>query len=219
MAYQFNDHCKIASDGNNHMTIDADTITVECGDASYKLPTTIGVAGQLMSLTTDNQLGWTPKGRWVIWEQKTRNSNGGTSSNGSWTKRTLTTSNPTASSVQNMFLDTSSSTIRINPGTYSIMCFVPGYRVGFHKARLSTGTKAVLMGQSAYSTTSSTNSSQTVSVINGIFTVNEQALYIIEHYTATAVTSTGFGIAASGPTPVNPDDVEVYTSLVIEQIA
>jgi hypothetical protein len=135
----------------------------------------------------------------ILTDEKAQNTDGGTFTAGSWEKRTVTEKSDTES-----LCSVSSSVITLSAGTYLCHITCPAVRVSYHQARLqnTTGASTLVLGTTEISSTS--DSTQSRSVIIGIFTVAASQSLEIQHQCATSYATGGFGLAANFTT-------EVYT--------
>ena len=146
---------------------------------------------------------------WVIRDQKSNGSNGGTFSANSWVKRDLNELN--VNSGSDVSLGTNEFTLV--SGKYNIKIDAPAFNVGSHQCRLYNATDASVVeyGLSAYSK-NSPHSSQTSSVLNTQITIEESKTFWIEHYCSNTNTNDGLGRACGF------GQVEIYTQVIISKL-
>lgn len=139
---------------------------------------------------------------------KTSGTAGGSSLAATYQTRTLNTEDD-----QSDFLTLSGSQFTLPAGEYIIEGSAPAYAAGLHKARIRnvTDSTTVLMGQSAYST-STTPFSMTHSNVYGRFSISASKTFELQHYTNAALATTGLGLAAS------TGESEVYSQLKITKV-
>ncbi len=132
---------------------------------------------------------------------KTENTNGGTFTAGSWTKRTVAEIDDVST-----ICAVSSSVFVLDAGTYRCRISCPACRVNMHQARLrnTTGSTTLLSGTTVSSPTGAVTNSP--SIIVGRFTVAAAQNLEIQHYCKSTRDDIGFG---------SPADItaasEVYT--------
>lgn len=147
---------------------------------------------------------------WIVYDAKNPGINGGTFTSGAWRIRDLNAVDSYGPNQSNLTLGTNQFTLQ--PGTYRIEGAVPAVRVGNHKAALFNlnSTNFDIIGTSAMSTTSSVTS---LSLLEGILSINNPTTYQVHHQCQTTQASNGFGGASGFGLS------EVYTQIVVEQLA
>lgn len=142
-------------------------------------------------------------------DEKSQNTQGGTFTSGSWQTRTLNTE---VSDVGG-FGSLSSNQITLTAGTYRIYATAPAYLVARNQLRLQnvTDTTTLLIGQSCYTPSISSNSMVTFATLAGVFTIGSSKALEIQHQCQTTETTDGFGVAANFTT-------EVYTVVELWKI-
>jgi hypothetical protein len=140
----------------------------------------------------------------IFEDRQTTGTNGGTFTNGAWQNRVL--NYVAVSQGTDISLNTGTSVITLEAGTYYIEATAPAGTVGAHQSRLYniTGAAVSLLGN----TSSSNNPSQ----IRGIITVAATTTLRIEHRCTTTQATVGFGTAAGF------GDDEIYTRVYIQKI-
>lgn len=141
---------------------------------------------------------------------KSTGSHGGTFTNGAWRTRDLT-----EAFDPNGIVSVSANRFTLAPGTYVIHAECPGYRVGYHKARLYnvtyTGVTDVKGGQVASCDNSSTVG--TNAILSGGFVITGTEQFEIQHQCGSSQSTDGFGHG----TGFSAD--EVFTTVKIWKIA
>lgn len=143
-------------------------------------------------------------------EQQPNGTVGGASFAATYGTRTLNTAsynNLVGSSL-------SANQITLQIGTYQVWARAPaaGLTPLKHRIKLQniTAGTAICFGSSS---NTGTATAQTDSVINGqIFTLSSIAVIALQHWTSTAVTSTGLGL------PVTSGDIEVYSEILLVKV-
>lgn len=173
------------------------TVTIVTGDADRTLDLTASTTGKFESALLH------------VADEKTTGTNGGASTSGTWSTRTLNTvrTNEIASA------SLSSNQISLPAGTYYIEARAPAAVSSGHKARLYnvTDAAAVLYGSSAFVGTSSATT--TDSFIVGRFTLAGTKSLRIEHNVNAQDATQGFGKAVSASV------AEIYTEAMIWKVA
>jgi hypothetical protein len=150
---------------------------------------------------------------WIIVDQKTAGTSGGTFTSGDWRTRDL---NTTIGSNTITGSSLSSDQFTLPSGTYKIFVSAPSYYTGNHKAKLRniTDSSDTILGSNERSANSGViDGSQTFSVINGIFTIASSKTFEIQHRCQTSQSTNGFGNAMSFSVS------EIYTQVEIRKLA
>jgi hypothetical protein len=144
---------------------------------------------------------------WIIVDQKTNGTNGGSFTSGAWRTRDL---NTTIGSNTITGSSLASNQFTLPSGTYYINSSAPGFGVNQHKIKLRniTDSSDVIIGSSE-----NTGSSQTRSFLNGTFTISSSKVFEIQHYGNTTSNTNGFGSASSFSV------VEIYTQVELRKLA
>ena len=141
-------------------------------------------------------------------ESQASGTNGGTATSGSYVKRTLNTT------VINTITGCSiaSSVITLPAGTFMVYASAPAFEVGSHKIRLQnmTASTTLQLGTSSYN--ESINDVQTITVLEGYFTLATSSTVEVQHRVMTTKATTGLGAAAGF------GDSEVYTQIQIQKV-
>jgi hypothetical protein len=186
------------------------------GTYNFNLPTSSGTSGQVLTSGggVSAPMTWTTVGGggnrtvWIISDEKTSGTNGGTFTNGVFRTRTL---NTITSSQVNTAVTLSANTITITPGTYYIEAIVPAYKVGNNLAQLFNSSNSITVAFGTNATSGTADNTTSHSFINTTITVTTTTNYIITHRCASTGTNTGFGIATGF-------GLETYTVVKIEEI-
>lgn len=187
---------------------------VNGGNTSYILPSSDGIAGQVLTTDGAGNLSWaTYSGSGVsgggsdyiiIRDEKPSGTSGGTFIPSTWQTRILNTEVADAGNHATL----NNNQITLQPGTYTVRASAPGYYVNQHKIRLQniTDGATVLVGTAEYSGQGG-NGIQTRSEITGTFTLNATKTLEIQHYGAATAGSQGLGVQLSNGSP------EIYTTV------
>lgn len=147
-------------------------------------------------------------------EEQAANTEGGSATAGSWTKRTL--NQVKTNSIAGASL--ASSQITLGPGRYRIAATAPAYGVNGHKTRLRkvSGTQSTLLvGKSAFAQTAGTD----VSVPNneaglvGEFVLTTTSDLELQHRVESSLATYGFGRRS------NVAEIEVFAEVEIWKVA
>ena len=202
---------------NEKLTIDGAVSIAEINT----VPTATSDFGKIY-ITTDDNLWYKNSGgdvalisyEYAVYEdRKSAGTDGGTySTSDDWLKRDLNT--VVASSGNSISLNTSTSVITLDEGTYRIVASAPAYRVRHHKTRFrkTSGTGSTdLYGTTEYSSTS--DYPQTRSMIDGIISVSsDDTTFELQHKCSNSNTGDGLGVAA------DLGEQEVYSRVFIQKI-
>jgi hypothetical protein len=175
-------------------------------------PWTISVdnSGQLSLPSSDSA----SKG-WIVFnETQPVGTNGGTFSTGQWRTRVL---NTTVGSSGSTGVTLSGNQLTFPAGTYKVQASAPACRVGSHKTRLHniTAGTTLQVGSTEYcgSSATLTSNSQTVSVVNNIFTLSGTTVIELQHRCQTTRATDGFGMAAGFA------ESEIYSQVCVAKLA
>ena len=140
-------------------------------------------------------------------DEKANNTNGGSCTGGTWNTRDLNTILTNEISGASL----SSNQITLPSGTYFIISYAPAYACSRHKLKLRniTDSSDTLIGNSEYTI----GQAQTISFINGRFTIASSKTFEIQHYPQNTVATNGFGVTTIASV------VEVYTNVQIWKVA
>ena len=128
-----------------------------------------------------------------VTDKKAANIDGGTFSTGAWRTRDLNT-------VESNDLDgasLSSNTITLEAGTYYVEWSCPAYKVNEHKSRLYNLTAAATWVNGTSSESFSNDSTPTVSLGAGKFTLDETSTLQLQHRCGFTNNTFGFGRASN----------------------
>lgn len=142
-----------------------------------------------------------------VQDEKSSGTNGGTFTQDAYRTRDLNqvkTNEITGASL-------SSNKITLPTGTYYIEASAPGRAVSRHKAKLYDTTNSIdlVIGTSAYNFTSQI---QTISLVEGRFTLSDAAVLELQHRCSSTLATTGFGVGSSF------GEVEIYTVVKIWRV-
>jgi hypothetical protein len=142
-------------------------------------------------------------------ETQASNTNGGSSTATTFTKRTLNTTvvnNITGCSI-------ASSVITLPAGSYIVTASAPSYESTFFKIRLQNTTDAstAVLGTSEYEGSSAV---QTSGILSGYFVITGNKNFELQHYVTVARANVGFG----NPTAIASVS-EVYSTIKIDKVA
>lgn len=145
-----------------------------------------------------------------IQDQKTANTNGGTSATTTWNLRDLNTvlTNEIAGA------SLSSNQITLPTGTYYIQANAPAIRSNGHKLRLRNTTDSTneLIGTSEY-VLSSADYANTRAFLEGRFTIASEKVFQLEHYTEVGRATYGLGSRS------NAGVIEIYADVKIWKVS
>jgi hypothetical protein len=138
---------------------------------------------------------------WILRDEKTIGSNGGTFVSGSWNPRVLSTLHQT--SGDRVTLSTTSFTIK--PGKYLLIIDLPAFGVGRHQGRLlNTNTNVAVTG----STFSADHFVTQIAVVKTTIDITENTTYQVEHRCSETRTGDGYGQSSGW-------NKEIYSSVLI----
>lgn len=145
---------------------------------------------------------------YLLKDEKTSGTDGGTCTAGSWQKRTLNTE--AVSQINGASL--SSSQITLPAGTYYVDFIVPGYAIAVFQGRLRNvdDNTTVVLGMTRYSYVS--NPEPALARGRGQFTISASKTFELQQRSSATKADTGFGKACSFGT-------EVYSQIGIWLIA
>lgn len=132
-------------------------------------------------------------------DEKSNNTFGGTFTSGDWRTRVLNTTRGTNSITGSSL---SSNQFILPTGTYRIFAMAPAYYCGENKAKLRNITDSIdtIIGSNARSGDgggSLLDGTTTISIVNGIFTINSQKTFELQHRCQTTRGTDGFGKASN----------------------
>ena len=154
--------------------------------------------------------------KYILADQKSSGTVGGTYSKVGWTIRTLNTV-IFASDTTNCTLNSSTNVFTLQPGTWAIIATSPGFQIGPFKIRLYNVTNSTIdaYGSSAYSPPGgSINNNE--SILNTIITISSPISYRIEIYGQTVNNSSN---ALGVPSGIGGGTMEIYTQILLEKTA
>lgn len=145
-------------------------------------------------------------------DEKAAGTDGGSFSSGDWRTRVLNTTRGTNSITGSSL---SSNQFILPSGIYRISASAPAYYVNSHIAKLRNITDSLdtIIGTCEFTTTGATGDDTNKSFINGIFTINNQKTFEIQHRCSTTNSTTGFGKG------VNFSVVNIYTVVEIWKLS
>lgn len=148
-----------------------------------------------------------PRVAWLS-DQKTSGTNGQALTGATWNTRTLTTETDASD-----LLTLSGNVFTLQPGTYYVEGYVPGYLVNAHKGRIrNTSAGTTVVQCTSQQAGSATSGAVTYSHCLGEFTITTAQNFEVQHYAQTTNSTSGGGLnAGSG-------EVEQYTSLKITKV-
>ncbi len=141
----------------------------------------------------------------LIQDRQTQGTNGGTFTSGAVRTRTL---NTVSSDTSALVLSLSSNQFTLAAGKYRYHITAPAHAVNSHQARLQNITNSTTVDVSQSMMSNATNPSTTVAEFSGVFEIQQQSVFEVQHQCQTTGTTTGFGVAANFFT-----NGEVYTSV------
>ena len=129
--------------------------------------------------------------RVILTDVKASGTNGGTFTLGAWRTRDLNTIEMNAAWLVSL----SANRFTLSSGNYMIEAFVPAYKVTSHMARFQsiTGDSISILGTSEYSGNSA-NCGQTHSIIAADFSLTQNTVFEIQHYSKGTTSNQGFGL-------------------------
>lgn len=150
---------------------------------------------------------------WVVKDQKSLGTNGGTFNSGSWETRQLNTISGSTGDAD-VTLDDFNDRLTLTSGTYMIQVHAPAVNVGAHRVRLQNitlGTTAII----GISSNATINNATSIATLSGVVVVDGPAneTFEVQHQGSTTQINTGFGIANGFV-----DTVETYTVVTIRKI-
>jgi hypothetical protein len=146
-------------------------------------------------------------GYMLVRDEKPQGTHGGTATANTTAVRTLNT--VAANTIAGASL--AANQITLPAGSYRSRGWVPGCHVNLHRAGLYNVTDSAyaILGTSENGSTSTSDPTQTQSIIVGRLTLAGATVFEVRHYTADGAASTGLGNA------VNQMGNEIYTVLEI----
>ena len=139
-------------------------------------------------------------------ETQAANTEGGTSTSGSFIKRTLNTT--VVNTIPSCTL--TSSVISLPVGTYDVIAFAPVFNANNHKAKLrnTTASTDALIGQSGYA-----SGSVAAGIVQGRFVLTATSNLELQQRVTSTSSSNGYGVAS------NYGVDEVYSIIQITKVA
>lgn len=176
-------------------------------DETWKTVTLYKIGASLwIELRSPTPAGGSAPSYVKVSDVKAKNTNGGGSSAG-WQIRTLNTEDSDPDSICSL----ASNQITLAAGTYECDISAPANAASLTKIVLynATDSSVVLHGENAFCTTSD---NVTVRArLRGRFTIGASKALEVRHYTASAVATTGLGVAMNINDPTGASQSEVYT--------
>ena len=166
-------------------------------------------AGQILTAAQQTALQANSTAIAIFQDQKTSGTNGGTGTNGAWTKRTFNTTvvnNITACSI-------ATSVITLTAGSYRITASAPFYRTGVSQIKLrnTTAGSDIQLGMTAFG-----NNAVAGGVVNSYldsyFTLTGSTNIELQYYIVSTTGTNDLGQSGGFGT-------EVYATLTIQQVA
>jgi len=168
------------------------------------------ITGQVLRATSATTAEWVTNTStipvWVIRDEKSNGTYGGTFSSGVWRHRNLNTMAVNGGGE----VSVSSNIFGCSAGKYKIEVSAPAYRVSSHQIRLYniTDSQVVEYGSCEYSS----KSVQSNSVLTTVIDIVSTKSFRVEHRSSSSRSSYGFGIATGF------GGKEVYTTVTITKI-
>jgi hypothetical protein len=104
-----------------------------------------------------------------------------------------------------------SNQFTLSAGTWKVRVSAPAFNVYRHQCRIYNATDGVQVLLGAQNTAGATDTTQTASTIDGVFTIGSGKALEIQHWCQQTMASQGFGVAGSNST-------EIYTRVNLEKI-
>lgn len=142
-------------------------------------------------------------------ETQANNTAGGTFTSGSYVKRTLNTT--VVNNIASCTL--TSSVISLPAGTYAVTASAPAFMVVQHQTRLQNTTDATTIQYGASALSALIGETQTVSIIETVFTLAGTKNIELQHRCNTTKTTNGLGVQS------NFGNSEIYSQIKITRIA
>lgn len=142
-----------------------------------------------------------------IWDEKASGTAGGSFTSGAWRTRDLNQKQVYGADA----VTVTGNQITLPAGAYEAMIHCPAYGVDSHKSRLQNITDGTTLILGANAISSHGDSTGTISVIYGTFTLSAQKTLEVQHYCAYTH-SYGFGMAVNAGVP------EIYTQVLIRKV-
>lgn len=146
-------------------------------------------------------------------DEKAATVSGGTFTSGDWRTRVLNTTRGTNSIVGSSL---SSNQFTLPSGTYRIYASAPAYYCETHttKIRNITDSSDVFIGTVVFTPQGATGDDQTLSIVQGIFTISAQKTFELQHRCGVTITTHGFGRGQ-----FNTWSVNIYSIVEIWKLA
>jgi len=164
-----------------------------------------GSDGQVLSVDpSDHAVKWMSGGGGLYdaylcyADEKAQNTQSGTFTSGAWRTRTLNTERADTAAIGTL----SSNEVTLPAGTYRVLAHCPAYQTNRHQARLYdvTGAAALVIGMPGLALSGAIQDS--VSTIQGRFTLSVESAIRLEHWATTSMSNQGFGIEGNITTEV-----------------
>lgn len=139
-------------------------------------------------------------------DQKTKGTNGGSSSATTWHTRTLNTE------VQDTgnYASVASNQVTLAAGTYDIVASAPAQSANQHRLVLWNDTDNTLVLTGTSESNNSTDGVTTRAFVRGRVTIASSKAFSLRHYTTSALATFGLGVAANINDPSATALIEVY---------
>ena len=185
--------------GGNVVSLNSPTSAPTSADVAFKLPNADGTNGQVLKTDGSGNLSFAADsgGKFasyaIIADQKATDTNGGSTSTGTFNVRDLNTELVDDDGIVSI----SSNQFTLQAGTYLIKASAPAYKAARHQIIIwnATDTSTVAVGTSEFSEVSSNMATR--SFAQGRVTIGAAKAFEIRHRVGNAVTTFGFGVASN----------------------
>ena len=201
-----------------------DTVSVQCSTTisssyTFRLPSALGSIGTVFAMLNATDTGWITAGAggksiWVITDEKTSGTAGGSIATSTWVTRTLNTivQSPSAGTdVQLAVAPAGANQILVQPGTYVVLSYSPTLSTNEYKIALWNDDSASIVITGTSERSQFNLSSQ--SYILGFMTVAIQTVMSIKIYVLG-----GSGTSMGGTATGAPSIPEIYTRLSLYKL-
>jgi hypothetical protein len=149
----------------------------------------------------------------IAYDQENTGVTGGSAPANNWIVRKLNVVN--LNTIPGATLDVTTSTITLPPGTYSASASAPAFAVDKNNIKIYGGCGGPYGGQQIWlvgpnNYANSVYAGAAVATAFGVYTCSTTSTLQVQHFTQTAKSSNGLGVAMS-----DPNNSEIYTQLTI----
>lgn len=213
-----------AAPGQIVLSDSANDVSIQCSAAiassyTFRLPSALGSIGTVFAMLNATDTGWITAGAggkaiWVMTDEKSSGTNGGSLTTSTWITRVLNTivQSPSAGTdVQLAVAPAGTNQILVQPGTYIVLGYSPTLSTNEYKIALWNDDSSSITITGTSERNSGNLSSQ--SYILGFMTIGVQTVMSVKIYVLA-----GSGTTMGGTATGAPSIPEIYTRLSLYKL-